>query len=606
MIELLFKNKKFQKRCLYLTILFLFVPLSGQNNTNDDFNIAIDSLRSLSKRSPERGIQFAREILNKNYSIAEENKSRILNILGEIYLDLGIPSLALSSFIDAGQKSKSKYNAWNKINIGNVYFQQKDWTESKRKYLDALRIFRGWKNIQPNNVLGRSVALSNLGRIEMYLKNYDDALVYFKDALNVKRSSAPYKAYLKTRSELDKSYLGQGIGVAYQHTLLAKLYTEWGIFDMAVEQLEASDSLLNYMNQSIRYKKKQNPTLEYRRETELGINHSIRMRIFAKQNNFPFAHDESKKAKQFLIGKPFHLVEHYKNEAELFIKQDSLYKSLESIDKGLKECALNGMSTKEIDLLQYKVELLKANNLERSALDFANTIIEKREAISESRMSMLIESLNYKIQLHNDKQDLVKAKKRELLIFIITGSLLIIIGVIIIGIRNRKRALGQKEKILIQEKQISEAELKNKESELVKMSAYIVSKNDLLNSIGKDLDYHTSLLEKKSDRKLMEPLKRKIQNKIDDSADWEVFNNQFSHSYPDFVNNLNRNYPNLRSPDIKLCCYMKMNMNTKEIARVTGLSVRAVENKRYRLRKKLDLDAKTTLENFINSVNNLY
>ena len=46
-------------------------------------------------------------------------------------------------------------------------------------------------------------------------------------------------------------------------------------------------------------------------------------------------------------------------------------------------------------------------------------------------------------------------------------------------------------------------------------------------------------------------------------------------------------------------------MNTKEIARVTGLSVRAVENKRYRLRKKLDLDASESLESFINSFTSL-
>ena len=42
-------------------------------------------------------------------------------------------------------------------------------------------------------------------------------------------------------------------------------------------------------------------------------------------------------------------------------------------------------------------------------------------------------------------------------------------------------------------------------------------------------------------------------------------------------------------------------MNTKDIAQVTGLSVRAIENKRYRLRKKLNLKTDVSLESFLHS-----
>ena len=71
------------------------------------------------------------------------------------------------------------------------------------------------------------------------------------------------------------------------------------------------------------------------------------------------------------------------------------------------------------------------------------------------------------------------------------------------------------------------------------------------------------------------------------------------------VENLSKQYSGLRTADIKLCCYLKMSMNTKEIARVTGLSVRAVENKRYRLRKKLDLNTEVSLDSFIHSFNSI-
>ena len=220
-------------------------------------------------------------------------------------------------------------------------------------------------------------------------------------------------------------------------------------------------------------------------------------------------------------------------------------------------------------------------------------------------MDMLLESLDYKAGFNENRLKLQNAKKRQTALSISAGFAMITLGFLVINYRARKKALDQKAVLIEQENIITQNSLKNKESELIKMSAYIVSKNDLLQSIEKDLEYHTSLIENKSDRKVMEPLKKRIKSKIDDSSDWENFQNQFSVAYPDFVDYLGVNYPKLRSADIKLCCYLKMHMNTKEIARVTGLSVRAVENKRYRLRKKLELDASQSLENFINSLNSL-
>jgi DNA-binding CsgD family transcriptional regulator len=216
-------------------------------------------------------------------------------------------------------------------------------------------------------------------------------------------------------------------------------------------------------------------------------------------------------------------------------------------------------------------------------------------------MKLLLESLNYKSELDVNRRKLKEARSKELLFYIIAGFLLMLTGMVLISLRNKKRASAQKVLIHDQERLIAENELNNKQDELIKLSAHIVSKNDLLNSIEKDLDYYISLIESRSDKKVMEPLKKVIQSKIDDSSDWERFQNQFSAAYPKFVEGLSKNYPGLRTADIKLCCYLKMSMNTKEVAKVTGLSVRAVENKRYRLRKKLDLDTAISLDSFIHA-----
>lgn len=245
-----------------------------------------------------------------------------------------------------------------------------------------------------------------------------------------------------------------------------------------------------------------------------------------------------------------------------------------------------------------------SNNLDRSALDISLVIIAKKEIIEDARVNRSLENLNYISEFHKDREIIGHAKTREKLYFIIIGFFILFFGLAINYYNSKKVQIKQEIKINKQEKQIIESKLKNKEDELIKMSTNIVTKNNLLNSIVKDLEYHMSLIDSKSDRKSLEPFKKRIIEKIDDSADWDQFQIQFSLAYPDFIECLKRNYPKLRSGDVKLCCYLKMNMNTKEIAKITSLSVRAVENKRYRLRKKLDLHTDTSLDSFISSMVN--
>ena len=526
-----------------------------------------------------------------------ELESKILNILGEIYVDLYLPSIALQCFIESGQKSSSNKNPWNKINIGNVYFQEGQWLDAKERYLQALDIFRRRGSDKDNTVSGRSVALSNLARIERNLRNYDDALVFFKEALNVKRGSARYKAFQKSLTGETIDYAPTGKGVAYQHSLMAELYFAWNINDMALEQLEASDSLLSYVMLDPKLKE------SISCKADLGKNHLLRMNIFSRNENYAGAYTESKAAIHLLKDSPILMARYHDAMAEMQIKQDSLYNALSSLDKALKICELNGLSVFELSLLEKKIELMRSNNLEKSALGVAEVLISKKDLISSKRMKLLLESLNYKSELDVNRRKLKEARSKELLFYILAGFLLMLTGMALISFRNKKRASAQKVLIHEQERLIAENELNNKQDELIKLSANIVSKNDLLNSIEKDLDYYISLIESKSDKKVMEPLRKVIQSKIDDSSDWEKFQDQFSAAYPKFVEGLSKNYPGLRTADIKLCCYLKMSMNTKEVAKVTGLSVRAVENKRYRLRKKLDLDTTISLDSFIHAFN---
>lgn len=65
---------------------------------------------------------------------------------------------------------------------------------------------------------------------------------------------------------------------------------------------------------------------------------------------------------------------------------------------------------------------------------------------------------------------------------------------------------------------------------------------------------------------------------------------KFDLLYPDFTVGLLAISPSLTAAELECCRFLKLNFETKEIARFANLSTRAVESRKYRIRKKLGLD----------------
>ena len=67
----------------------------------------------------------------------------------------------------------------------------------------------------------------------------------------------------------------------------------------------------------------------------------------------------------------------------------------------------------ELYLLEKKVDMMRSNNLERSALGVADILLTKKDQISADRMKLLLESLNYKSDLEINRKKLEEAQSRE-------------------------------------------------------------------------------------------------------------------------------------------------------------------------------------------------
>lgn len=133
-------------------------------------------------------------------------------------------------------------------------------------------------------------------------------------------------------------------------------------------------------------------------------------------------------------------------------------------------------------------------------------------------------------------------------------------------------------------------ESKNRELTISKMS--IIKKNELLNNIKKEL--------KNGDgEKHINSVIRLIDKNLNDSNDWGIFVEAFNNTDKGFLDKIKSLHPDLTPNDLRFCVYLRMNLTSKEIAPLLNISVKSVETKRYRLRKRMKLDHEESLVNYI-------
>lgn len=151
-----------------------------------------------------------------------------------------------------------------------------------------------------------------------------------------------------------------------------------------------------------------------------------------------------------------------------------------------------------------------------------------------------------------------------------------------------------------------EQDIKHKSQELSTTAMNLIHKNEILNDIAVQLAMIQQLTANDSSRSLILKNLAKIQTSIEKSInednDWDTFNKNFDIVYSDYTKRLTELHPNLTTSDKRLCCYIRMGLSSKEIAPLINISYKSVEMARYRLRKKINLPANTTLTDYLTTL----
>jgi len=161
---------------------------------------------------------------------------------------------------------------------------------------------------------------------------------------------------------------------------------------------------------------------------------------------------------------------------------------------------------------------------------------------------------------------------------------------------NRKKLeikqLESQQEIITLQNQKLEADMASKNRELAASTMNLIKKNEFLNELKKKL---TSANNEDDIQKVISIINKNIAEK----DNWKFFKEAFDNADKDFLQSVKEAHPNLTSNDLKLCAYLRLNLSSKEIAPLLNISVRSVEIKRYRLRKKMNLDHDQGLVEYI-------
>ncbi len=140
------------------------------------------------------------------------------------------------------------------------------------------------------------------------------------------------------------------------------------------------------------------------------------------------------------------------------------------------------------------------------------------------------------------------------------------------------------------------SELRHVNNLLAASTMNLVVKNEFMENIKQEIKH---VQKEKNKDKALERIAKEIDTTLKVQEDWKQFEHHFDRVHGDFLSRLTSEFLDLTPGEQKLCAFLRLKMDTKQIANLMGISLRGVEVARYRLRKKLDLSSEQNLSKFI-------
>lgn len=270
----------------------------------------------------------------------------------------------------------------------------------------------------------------------------------------------------------------------------------------------------------------------------------------------------------------------------------------------------NGQMGDVVNSYENVIKLLRSSSKHESALNFQTELLALKDSLAEEERIQAIHEVEVKYETQKKEQEITLLQQDKAIVtnrwltLALGLFLALIIGILFVD--NQKRKHKQEKQLLITRDNLQKAELKNMSDMLEfnqnKLSLYtenLLRKNELVTQLESRLKTAVDFTDKdsKEGKRLIEDFSA-VRILTDD--DWAEFKTLFNRVHSGLLAKLLVNYSNLTLGEQRLFLLMKLDLSTKEIANILGVSPESIKKGRYRLKKKLAIDESTTLQEFVN------
>jgi tetratricopeptide (TPR) repeat protein len=527
-------------------------------NTTSDSLVKIESLIKLSVEiegsNPDQALIYAQ----RANILSEKTDSEIWKVrsklrVGACYLAMNDYSSALN-FTEMTKDLAEKNNLIREVaiaqgNLAIIYAELGDYKKSSEYNFQSLKLF---EQIKDKNYIG--VTLGNIGADFLIQNNYDKALEYMFNSL-------------KIAQELDDRP-----GIAAQFNNIAGIYHE---------------SFKDYKKALFYFNKAFDVNMSLGNKLHQGINLQNIGLIYLTLGKYDSAYYYYRSALEILtkLSNPQIIAACEISLGEYYLKVDDPDSSLEYASNALTV----GQEQNFMEIIKNAAAVLHEAYLKKR--DFENAykfaIIQNQAKDTLYFRMNQKELLKMELQYDTDKKERIQQIKQQRKNFLTGFIILSLISIVIIVVLiNSRQRIKVKNTILQNDNLEKELNFKNKELSINLMA--LMKKSEMLSDISKKLVRIENKAVKEETREAIAEIRRELRKNTDNKI-WNEFSTRFQEVHADFYDSLIKKYPDLTQNELKLCAYLRLNMSTKDISELTGQSRIALENARYRLRKKFNI-----------------
>jgi hypothetical protein len=289
----------------------------------------------------------------------------------------------------------------------------------------------------------------------------------------------------------------------------------------------------------------------------------------------------------------------YLNLSDFYSKTGNAEKSREYAEKAFEIGQSHKLKKAAMNAAEKLHELYLNKNDQDKACHYGMIQYQMKDSLGleESMIQLTKLELQYEFEKKNQQNQLTQQRKDFLTIILIISLVLIITLILLLMARQK---IKSKNVQLAKQKLQDEVDYKNKELTLNVIN--LIRKNEIITGISnrlmKIIHEKVPANTKESIIKIAHDLQKSTEEEI-----WEEFELRFKQVNGDFYDRLTKKFPELKPSEIKICAFLRLNLSSKEICKMTGQQITSLEVARHRLRKKLGItNTQTNLVSFLSQI----